>query len=59
MRARSGGVHHIPLGEFLNKENRGPTVEARPTQFHVDSKSQTVLQTVLAGDKKFQAKEAA
>ena len=28
-------------------------------QFHVDSKSKTVLQTVFAGDNELQAKEAA
>ena len=44
---------------ILNTRNLSPVVGAWPGQFHVDSKSKTVLQTVLASDNELQAKEAA
>jgi hypothetical protein len=42
---------------MLNKGNLSHSMTS--AQFHVDSESKTVLQTVLASDNELQAKEAA
>ena len=51
-------AHHIPRRAFCTQRISAPR-RAWPAQFHVDSKSKTVLQTELAGDNELEAKEAA
>jgi hypothetical protein len=46
-------------GASAEQRESQPNGGAAPTQFHVDINSQTVLQTMLAGDNERQAKEAA
>ena len=54
-----GGGLIIFCGANSEHKESQPRRRAWPGQFHVDSKSKTVLQTVLAGDNELQAKGAA